>query len=159
MLLQTWTINDCWEIFARMISIQFQNFQNETIFTISVTNVWILLSLKFQVWIRLKSRTTYKEYGAEGPVATCANNTTVSEGGQAQKTRIAIGKSREKSRGRGQVRGRRWEESRESSVSFENDFALIFIESWIYQTSRYGAFGPVFYVGCARLESYSDLKL
>ena len=26
-------------------------------------------------------------------------------------------------------------------------------------TSRYGAFGPVFFVGCARLESYSDLKL
>ena len=68
MLSQAWTINDCWEIFARMTSIQFQN---ETIFTISVTNVWFLLSLKFQVWIRLKSRTTYKEYGAEGPVATC----------------------------------------------------------------------------------------
>ena len=68
MLSQTWTINDCWEIFARMTSIQFQN---ETIFTISVTNVWILLSLKFQFWIRIKSRTTYKEYGAEGPVATC----------------------------------------------------------------------------------------
>ena len=26
---------------------------------------------------------------------------------------------------------------------------------YIYKTSRYGAFGPVFYVACARLESYS----
>ena len=44
-----------------------------------MTNVWIFLSLKFQVWTRLKSRTTYKEYEAEGLVATCVKILTIME--------------------------------------------------------------------------------
>ena len=67
---QSSILDDSWELFTRMF-IMFQKFKNESIFTISVEIVRILLSLLFQLSIRLKSRTTNKGYGTEGPVATC----------------------------------------------------------------------------------------
>ena len=55
----------------KTIILMFQKFENESIFTISVETIRILLFLLFQLSIRLKSRTTNNGYGAEGPVATC----------------------------------------------------------------------------------------